>query len=493
VYSIGYDIGSSSIKGAIINIETGANEASSFYPENEMEIISPRPGFAEQNPDTWWENVKVLTRQLLKRSEINPHDIKCIGISYQMHGLVVVDKYHNPLRNSIIWCDSRAVEIGDKAFNVIGKEYCLGNLLNSPGNFTASKLKWVMDNEPDVYKKIYKFMLPGDYIALKMTGIPCTTLSGLSEGIFWDFKKGTISDELIDYYKLNQDLISDLAGTFSPQGILSSTAAEELGLHAGTPVTYRAGDQPNNAFTLNVLNPGEVAATAGTSGVIYGVADTIATDKSSRVNNFAHVNFTNEQQRLGVLLCINGTGILNSWVRKNLCPSFSYNEMNESASYAEIGSEGISILPFGNGAERVLQNRNISSHICGLDFNRHNISHILRGVQEGIAFAFRYGFDIMKEMGIKPAVIRAPKANMFLSPVFKQTLANTANVTIELYNTDGAEGAARGAAYGAGYYRTFNEAFSSLKKIETVSPVKEELDKTDTAYHLWLGRLVQFL
>lgn len=493
MYSIGYDIGSSSIKGTIINIETGAVAASGQYPDKEMEILSPKPGFAEQNPDKWWENLKALTKILIKENKVEPALIKCIGISYQMHGLVLVDKKNSLLRNSIIWCDSRAVEIGDKAFNDLGKEFCLGSLLNSPGNFTASKLKWVKDNEPDIYKKIFKIMLPGDYIALKMSGSINTTLSGLSEGIFWDFKKENVSKTLLDYYGIDSSLLPEIKDTFSEQGRLSKSASIELGLPAGIPVTYRAGDQPNNAFSLNVLNLGEVASTAGTSGVIYNVTDKILTDEFSRVNNFAHVNYSNEEKRLGVLLCINGTGILNSWVRKYLAEKCTYEQINQIADLADIGSKGISILPFGNGAERVLKNKNISSHILGLDFNRHSIAHIFRAAQEGIAFSFKYGLDIMGEMGINTGVIKAPKANMFLSNVFGQTLSNVTGVKLELYNTDGAQGAARGAAVGAGYYKSFNEAFRSLNLVEEILPADEDKEKTDTAYYLWRDRLNTFI
>ncbi len=489
MYSLGIDIGSSSIKGAIFNTETGKSAARGFYPPGEMEISSPSAGFAEQNPDLWWDYVKLLANSLIKENRINPDRIKCIGITYQMHGLVAVDKNGTPLRSSIIWCDSRGVEIGEKAFESIGKEYCLNNLLNSPGNFTASKLKWIKDNEPQLFGRISKILLPGDYIALKMTGEAVTTIAGLTEGIFWDFNKGAISEPLMNYFGFSNSILPDIKDTFSVQGYLSGKAASELGLKKGIPVSYRAGDQPNNAFSLNVLNPGEIAATAGTSGVVYAVTEKPAVDSASRINNFAHVNYTGAQKRIGVLLCINGTGILNSWVRKYLADKCSYNQMNQIAELASIGSKGISVLPFGNGAERMLGNRNAGSHIMGLDFNRHSIAHIFRGAQEGVAFAFRYGIDVMKELGLNPALIRAANANMFLSPVFRQTLADAAGVTISLFDTDGAEGAARGAALGAGIYKSPSEAFSNLKCIEEITPSSETSPQVCEAYLLWQDRL----
>ncbi len=411
-----------------------------------------------------------------------------------MHGLVIVDKQQNVLRPSIIWCDSRATEIGNKAFNEIGNEQCLNVLLNSPGNFTASKLKWVKENEPSLYDKIDKIMLPGDYIAMRLTGEIRTTASGLSEGMFWDFRKNEVSDLVLEYYGFCKELIPELVDTFGIQGFVSATIAVELGLKPGIPVSYRAGDQPNNALSLNVLNPGEIAATAGTSGVVYGVSGEVKYDPKSRVNTFAHVNHSAAADRLGVLLCINGTGILNSWLNKNVGnKSFSYEQMNELASSVPTGSEGISILPFGNGAERVLGNMNIGAQICGVDFNRHHQGHLFRAAQEGIVFSFKYGMDILKGIGIEAKVIRAGKANMFLSPIFRETLANISGVSIELYNTDGAAGAARGAGVGSGYYASFKEAFSGLKKLEMVEPNVNEKEQVNEAYKLWEENLKRFI
>ena len=486
MYTLGYDIGSSSIKCAILDCTTGATVAHGAYPAEEMQIHSPKPGWAEQDPEQWWSYAVTLTRQLLADKKIDASAIMAIGISYQMHGLVLVDKQQRVLRPSIIWCDSRAVEIGRKAFDSLGQGFCLKHLLNSPGNFTASKLRWVKENEPEVYGRIHKAMLPGEYIAMKLTGEIATTVSGLSEGIYWDFGRGALSSELLNHYGIEKSLLADIRPTFGNQGLLAANAAEQLGLRQGTVVTYRAGDQPNNAFSLNVLNPGEAAATAGTSGVVYGVIDRVSYDGKSRVNPFAHVNHTAEQPRLGVLLCINGTGILNSWLRRNIGGSMSYTDINAAAAGVGIGCNGLSILPFGNGAERILENREIGCQLNGIDFNRHTRAHLFRAAQEGIAFSFRYGIDIMKDMGLALRVIRAGHSNMFLSPIFRQTLANIADATIELYETDGAQGAARGAAMGAGIYASPQDAFASLRKIEEVHPLSNERDATTIAYGRWM-------
>lgn len=494
MYLLGYDIGSSSVKASIVNAETGKCVSSAFFPKSEAEIIAVKQGWAEQRPEQWWEHLKQSTAAVLAESKVNPADIKAIGISYQMHGLVCIDRDHNVLRPAIIWCDSRGVPYGEKAFDELGHEKCLSHLLNSPGNFTATKLKWVKDNEPEVFERIDKIMLPGDYIAMKLTDRVCTTLSGLSEGMFWDFKNGRVADFLMEYLGFSSSIIPEIVPTFSVQGQVTAHAAAELGLAEGTPVCYRAGDQPNNALSLNVFNPGEIASTAGTSGVVYGVNGEINYDPKSRVNTFAHVNHTNEQTRLGILLCINGTGILNSWVKRTVAPEgISYPAMNDLAAQAPIGSEGVSILPFGNGAERVLQNREIGSSIHGVNFLKHGKQHIVRAAQEGIVFSFQYGIEIMEQMGMDVKKIHAGHANMFLSPLFRETLAGVSGATIELFDTDGSVGAAKGAGIGAGIYKDNNEAFATLDRIEVIEPKEADRQAYCDAYGLWKQRLETIL
>ena len=492
MYLFGYDIGSSSVKASLVNVETGKTVASDFYPRTEAEIIAVKPGWAEQRPQQWWDSLKHATESILASSKADPKDIKAIGISYQMHGLVMVDKNKVPLRPAIIWCDSRGVPYGEKAFNELGEEKCLSHILNSPGNFTATKLAWVKENEPQVFEKIDKIMLPGDYIAMRLTDRICTTVSGLSEMMLWDFKENKVAGFLMDYLGFDGSIIPEIVPTFSIQGRVTAEAAAELGLTEGTPVSYRAGDQPNNALSLNVFNPGEIASTAGTSGVVYGVLGEVNYDVKSRVNTFAHVNHSDEATRLGVLLCINGTGILNSWSKRTVAPEgISYAEMNDVAAKAPIGAEGVSVIPFGNGAERVLQNKEVNCSIHGVNFLTHNKSHLLRAAQEGIVFSFMYGMEIMEQMGMPINKIHAGHANMFLSPLFRNTLAGVSGATIELYDTDGSVGAAKGAGIGAGIYRDNNEAFASLEKIEIIEPSVSDSRAYRDAYDLWKERLMR--
>jgi len=489
MYLLGFDIGSSSIKVSLLDAENGKCLASSFQPAQEMEITAKKPGWAEQEPEDWWKYLKLALAEVLHQAGVNKNDIKSIGISYQMHGLVLTDKDQRVLRPSIIWCDSRAVETGKKAFQSIGENRCLASLLNSPGNFTASKLAWVKENEPEIFEKTHKIMLPGDYIAMKLTGNIKTTISGLSEGIMWDFKKGSISEDITGHYGFSKDLIPDIVPVFSIQGELPANVAKELELAPGILVSYRAGDQPNNAFSLNVVNPGEIAATAGTSGVIYGVSDEVKYDPRSRINSFAHVNHSNEHTRIGVLLCVNGTGILNSWLKRNLGETIEYPEMNKLASSVPVGSQGLITLPFGNGAERMLGNMDPGASLHNLNFNLHNKAHLLRSAQEGIVFALHYGMEIMKNIAIQPSVIRAGNANMFLSPVFRDTLAGITGAGIELYDTDGAKGAALGSGVGAGIYKDIAEALGNLKMIKTIVPDKNKKQEYISAYAEWHEKL----
>ncbi|MBO4567286.1 MAG: carbohydrate kinase [Bacteroidales bacterium] len=482
MYLLGYDIGSSSVKGSLVDAHSGKTVAFASFPPSEAIIISKKAGWAEQDPSMWWESLKMVTGMLGKQASLK--EVAAIGISYQMHGLVCIDKDRNVLRPSIIWCDSRAVPYGDKALQALGEDWCLGHLLNSPGNFTAAKLAWVKENEPELYSRIWKIMLPGDYIAMQLTDNVCTTVSGLSEGIFWDFKEGRLSAPLLKHFGFDESVIPTIEPTFGVQGIVSRKAAEELGLPEGIPVTYRAGDQPNNALSLNVFNPGEIASTAGTSGVVYGVIDQVNHDPKSRVNIFAHVNHSSQATRLGVLLCINGTGIMNSWMRREVAlEGVSYPEMNDLAASAPIGADGISILPFGNGAERLLANGNPGCSIHGVNFNRHGRAHLMRAAQEGIVFAFQYGIELMQQMGLRVDKIHAGKANMFQSNVFRDTLAGISGATIELYDTEGSAGAAKGAGIGAGIYKDNREAFSTLERLAVIEPAHQS--EYTEAYERW--------
>ncbi len=487
---LGIDLGTSSIKVSVVDANSKKVVAAAQYPETESPISSPKTGWAEQDPEMWWTNTKKAINKIGQEGKVNLKDIVSIGISYQMHGLVMVDSDLQVLRPSIIWCDSRAVDTGNQAFAQIGEERALSRLLNSPGNFTASKLAWVKQNEPDVYAKCYKIMLPGDFIGMKLSGEISTSNSGLSEGVFWDFCDNTLSKDIMQVYGFERDLIPAIKPVFSDHGRVSVKIMGELGLPSGIPVAYKAGDQPNNALSLNVLNPGEIAATAGTSGVVYAVTDKVSYDPLSRINSFAHVNHEiNDQTRIGILLCINGTGILNSWVKKNIAKGADYPEMNKMASKIAVGSDGLSVLPFGNGAERMLQNKQVGAHFMHLDLNKHTNAHILRAAQEGIAFSLKYGFDMMQTNGVVPKVIRAGKANMFLSDVFAESLVNVTNTPVELYDTDGAKGAALGGGFGAKIYNSVEEAMSGLNLLKTIEPASVSMSEYQDAYQKWLESL----
>ncbi|MBR3500075.1 MAG: carbohydrate kinase [Bacteroidales bacterium] len=492
MYSLGIDIGSSSVKVSLLDIQSGKCVATATNPKTEAPITALRKGWAEQSPDMWWIQILGGIAEITAAG-YSMYEVGCIGITYQMHGLVAVGADGKPVRDSIIWCDSRSVELGREAFEAISPEKCLDCLLGSPGNFTASKLAWVKRNEPEVFARIKYFMLPGDYIAYKLSGKIATTETGLSEQTLWDFKKGCRADFVADYYGFSPDLIPSTVPSIGVQAVTNADTQALLGIPEGTPISYRAGDQPNNAFSLNVLRPGEIAATGGTSGVVYGVTDIPKADPYSRVNTFLHVNHTSEAPRLGVLLCINGTGILNSWIRRNVCPELSYPQMNELAATAPAGSDGLTILPFGNGAERVLEGRSVGAALSGVDLVRHSRAHILRATQEGIAFSFLYGIDVMRGLGLNPAVIRAGRANLFLSPLFRRTLATVCGSTIELLDTDGSLGAARGAALGAGYYKTPEEAFSTLAVVGREEPDPSWKAALDEAYSRWKNNLESIL
>lgn len=489
MFLLGYDIGSSSVKTALVDAQTKKMIALTHYPKMEMGITSHQQGWAEQDPELWWQAVCISTKEILEKTKIDPKDIKGIGISYQMHGLVLVDKDQKVLRPSIIWCDSRAVDIGKTAFRQIGDERCLSNLMNSPGNFTASKLSWVKENEPHIYANLYKAMLPGDYIAMRLTGDICTTVSGLSEGVFWDFNKNQISTDILHHFGFRADIIPDIKPTISDQGRVNASAANSTGLSQGTPIGYRAGDQPNNALSLGVLDPGQIAATGGTSGVVYGVIDSFTYDPLSRVNNFAHVNHTYHDPRIGVLLCINGSGIAYSFIRQLTgAQEIDYDELERSACQIPVGSEDLIIIPFGNGAERVLENKDIGAHYINIEFNRHRQAHFYRASLEGIAFSFVYGINIMREMGLEVRSIRAGNDNLFQSSIFSQTISNLASCQVDIVETTGAIGAAKASGVACGIYESIHDACQSEVPTKTYLP-ESDIQEYFIAYNKWLNEL----
>lgn len=489
MHLLGYDIGSSSIKVALVDAATGKTVGITQYPEREMDIAALRPDWAEQDPADWWAAACAATRKLLEKTRVAPSDIAAVGISYQMHGLVIVDKNGEVLRPSIIWCDSRAVNIGNQAFNALGENYCLEHYLNSPGNFTASKLRWVRENEPEIFSQIHKFMLPGDYLAFRMTGEICSTVTGFSEGVLWDFKKNTVAKRLLEHYEIPERMLPDIAPVFSKQGNLTAQAAAALGLAAGIPVGYRAGDQPNNALSLNVLRPGEIAATGGTSGVVYAVSGAPVHDPQQRVNGFAHVNYTPENPLTGILLCINGTGSQYRWMRQHIGdPGLSYQEMEQLAASAGVGADGVSILPFGNGAERMLGNRSVGSRISGLNFNRHEKRHLYRAALEGIAFSFVYGMEALRDMGISVKILRAGNDNLFQSAIFSNTISTLVGAEIELIATTGAVGAAKAAGVSVGIYKSVEEAMASVEPVGKYEPGGER-EALEEAYRRWKKEL----
>lgn len=490
-YLLGIDVGSSSIKVSLVEAESGELAAAASSPATELAINARKVGWAEQDPALWWHHLKLALEQI-KAADGPLAEVCAIGIAYQMHGLVIVDKQHRPLRDSIIWCDSRAVSYGEEAFRQLGEQRCLDSLLNSPGNFTAAKLAWVKDVEPELFGRIHKIMLPGEYIGLCLTGEAVTTPSGLSEGIMWETRQNCPAGFLLDYFGFDHSVLGDVRPVFSDHGRVQPGAASELGLPAGIPVSYRAGDQMNNAFSLSVLEPGEAATTAGTSGVVYGVADAPLYDPLSRVNTFVHVNH-GAVDRYGVLLCLNGTGSLNQWLKRVLSGGDSglldYQQMNLLAAEVSPGSDGLLIFPYGNGAERTLQNQDLGAVVEHLNFNIHTRSHLLRAGQEAIVFALHYGLEIMGGMGMEISTVKAGKANMFLSPLFRKTFATVTGATVELYNTDGSIGAARGAGLGAGIYTSFADAFANLKCEELIEPDGSLAGRYGELYLQWKQRL----
>ena len=313
-----------------------------------------------------------------------------------------------------------------------------------------------------------------------------TTKTGLSEGMLWDYKNNSVADFLLKYYEIDSSLIPKIVPTFGFQCKLNKKGSSECGLLEDIPIYYRAGDQPNNALSLNVLNPGEIAATAGTSGVVFAVTDNVKTNESERINNFLHVNINNSIS-LGKLLCINGAGIQYAKLKNELNIN-SYDEMNKLSSVVEVGSKQLTYLPFGNGSERMLNNINVGSKMLNFDINIHKKEHVIRATLEGIAFAFVYGMQILINDGVKPKVIRAGNDNLFKSKVFGETISTLINTDIEIYETTGAFGAARAVDLRNRDFNKFENNIIENDFLRTFSP-QPNLNDYKNAYNLWVEKL----
>lgn len=492
MYLLGFDIGSSSIKGALIDAESKKTIRVVSAPDREMPIDSPDRGFAEQDPEMWWKYVCRCSNMLMEHHPEAKNRIGAIGLTYQMHGLVLTDDEGKVLRSSVIWCDSRAVSTGRELEEKLDANAFLGSHYNVPGNFTFSKLRWVQKHQPDIFEQSEKFMLPGDYIAFRMTGEIRTSYTGLSEAILWNFKEGKANEDLLRQWDMDPRLIPGHAPSFATQGYVHATAREELGLDSGgkIPVSYRSGDQPNNAWSLNVNEPGVMAGAGGTSGVLYGISEDPVIDLTQRTNSFAHVNYEPERPRIGVLLCINGAGILYSWIRKNITGSdFSYDELERRATSVAPGADGLQFLPFGNGAERMLQNKPVQAHLMQLDLNRHRQDHIIRAGLEGVGFAFVYGYEIMKGLGLASDILRVGNDNLFLSGIFSGLISAMTGMRIEIREATGAVGAALGAGVGAGIYTSPQDAMKDSAVLQTVIPDPELQELYRPYYKLWKTEL----
>ena len=482
---IGYDIGSSFVKAALIEADSGKPIARARVPEVEIPMEAQELGWAEQHPELWWQYLCQATQKILAEADIKADQISSIGISYQMHGLVLVDRDLNPLRKSIIWCDSRATLYGEKAFEKLGKAYCKDHLLNSPGNFTASKLAWVIENEPELYKKAYKLMLPGDFLATKLSGIPQTTITSLSEGIFWDFKNDEPSKALFDHYQIDQNMVPEVVDNFTVQATVSNLGAKATGLQVGTPITYRAGDQPNNAFTLGARKAGDVVATGGTSGVVYALTDQLSGQELTKVNTFAHIDYKPQQKMFGKLLNLNGAGIQYRWLNQ-LMGEVGYEKLNQMAQEAPIGSNGLQVFPFGNGAERMLDNKIVNGNISNINFNIHDNNHMVRATLEGIAFALIHGIEILKNDGVDIENLKVGNDNLFLSDVFSKIISDTLGISIQILEATGAEGAAK-ASIALSDQRQKNDNINITK---TINPNPKFRDESIAWFEKWKTQLL---
>ena len=475
-YLLGFDVGSSSVKASLVNADSGKCVATAFFPEKEAPIMAVKAGWAEQDPQMWWDNAKLSLKKIMVEAGATAEEIKAIGISYQMHGLVCVDKNLKALRPSIIWCDSRAVPYGEKAFKDLGADQCLSHLLNSPGNFTAAKLAWVKENEPENFKKIKKIMLPKDYLAYKLSGTFCTDYSDASGMLLLDVKNRKWSKEMCDICGITEDMLPKLFDSFEKVGELKHDLAAELGLRDGVVIAAGAGDNAAAAVGTGTVGNNKCNISLGTSGTIFMSSDSFAVDSNNALHSFDHAD-----GHFHLMGCMLSAASCNKWWMDEILKTKDYAD--EQKGIDKLGENHVFFLPYLMGERSPWNNPNARATFTGItmDTTREDMT---QAVLEGVAFATRDMYEVAKSIGV------APKRTMICgggakSPLWRRMIANILNVEVDVPSCE--EGPGMGGAMLAmvacGAYKSVEEAAAAIVKVDkTEKPDPELVAKYEARY-----------
>jgi xylulokinase len=478
---LGIDISTTGAKAILVSLDGKVlGSATNNYP-----LHTPRPLWSEQHPEDWWNAAQASIRQMLDETNIDPEAIQGIGLTGQMHGLVLLDGQDQVLRPAILWNDQRTAAACEQMTAKIG----LSELIRITGNpaltgFTAPKLLWVHEHEPEVYRRIAHILLPKDYIRFKLSGdraIDCADASGTS---LFDISQRRWSDEIIEKLEINPKWLPVVYEGTEITGRVSKKAAQETGLVPDTPIVGGGGDQAAQAVGVGAVQPGILAVTLGTSGVVFAPTGEAFIDPEARVHAMCHSLPPGEGQGwhlMGVMLSAGGS---LRWLRDAFAADKDYTKLIGAVEEISPGSEGLLFLPYLTGERTPHPDPLARGAFTGLTL-RHNLAHLTRAVLEGVAFGLRENLDLLKDVGVKTIHQVRLSGGGARSPIWRQILADVLGV--ELATVETAEGAGYGAALlagvGAGAWNTVQEACDQAIKINAhIAPIPVNMSQYEPYY-----------
>jgi xylulokinase len=455
-FVLGIDVSTTATKAVLVD-EAGAVRA---IGTADYDFLSPRPLWSEQRPELWWDGTQVAVRAALSGAGVRAEDVAAVGLTGQMHGLVLLDRDEQVLRPAILWNDQRTAAECELIRQLVGPE----RLIQITGNdaltgFTAPKLVWVRDHEPEVWARVAHVLLPKDYVRLKLTGVHAVDVADGAGTLLFDLAQRTWSPEVTGALGIDPAWLPPTFEGPAVTGALSAAGAAATGLLAGTPVVAGGGDQAANGIGLGVIGPGTTALSLGTSGVVFAPTDRPIFDPLGRVHAFCHA-VPGRWHFMSVMLSAAGS---LRWFRDTLAPGAAFGELAAAAGEVPAGSDGLVFLPYLSGERSPYPDPAARAAFVGLTLG-HDRRHLTRAVLEGVAFGLRDGLDLMIGAGMAaPAQIRASGGGI-ASPLWRQILADVLDAEIATVNTTegAASGAALLAAVGAGWYRDVESAVAAL-------------------------------
>lgn len=448
---LGIDIGTGGSRALLVD-ERGAVRAGFTAPHEDMRM--ERPLWAEQRPENWWDAAVSAIRGVLAAAAIPGSEIRGIGLSGQMHGLVILDAANAVIRPSLIWCDQRSQSQVDAVNAKVGRAKVLEFIANPVlTGFTLPKLLWVRDNEPQHFDRVRKMLLPKDYVRFRLTGEFASEVSDASGTAVFDVVRRRWSFEMMDALGLDRSILPTCHESTDVTGLITREVAELTGLRAGTPVVGGGGDQASSAVGNGIVEEGIVSCTLGTSGVVFAHMEKVAYDPAGRVHTFCHA----VRDKWHVMGVTQGAGLSLQWLRNQLAPGTAYDALTAEAAHSPAGAQGLFWLPYLMGERTPHLDASARGGWIGLT-NSHTRGDLVRAVIEGVSYSQRDCLDIIEQLGVTVNSVRASGGGA-QSPFWRRLLASILNKRVVTLETQ--EGSAYGAALlalaGTGAYASVPE------------------------------------